>query len=409
MRVVVALVAVCLTNVASALRADRFDDYTLMGFYAPASAGAFQDAFDCLDDGRVIFIAANDVFIESSPGSRTFKALGPLTGQGAPVSYPAFIRVTPDGSLFAVGNNFDAVGIFRLRDLRGVWYRVDHFDADWLDNRHLVIRAGEVVTLLDTKSSPEKPVNPILIDNCPVSAGITFDVDDNLYTGNGFGNGEPSDTGWIMYFPAKRWRGVLRGDPVIDFEEEGVLVVDLLSATALGFDAEGHLHVGGGDFDTGDLDYAGLVNAGAIADAIAGRGPADPEDPDEVRKLDPDSNTPDNWYDVTISAVKRELLIRDGSTSTVYVHGLPGGVKCDNVRKLKAKCRAGSHIRIRVRLRDGRNDGDTMYVAADDIPFLETVKGKKLISRSGGWDAGEHSVSLVDPSECLSPVIVDCK
>jgi len=127
------------------------------------------------------------------------------------------------------------------------------------------------------------------------------------------------------------------------------------------------------------------------------------------RKLDPDSNTPDNWYDVTISAVKRELLIRDGSTSTVYVHGLPGGVKCDNVRKLKAKCRAGSHIRIRVRLRDGRNDGDTMYVAADDIPFLETVKGKKLISRSGGWDAGEHSVSLVDPSECLSPVIVDCK
>lgn len=389
-------------------RSDDFGRYTLMGSFAAPSAGAFMDAFDVLPDGRVVVQAGNEVWLESAAGARAFERVAALSGRGAPVVFPAFVQASPDGSRIAVGNNADAVGVFRLRDLTGAWFSAAHFDADWLDDRRLAIRAGETVTLLDTRSDPDDPVNPVLIDQGPVAAGIALDGAGNLFTGNGFGNGGPSDTGWIKVFAEDRWRGVLRGEPVIHFEEEGTLVADLLSAASLGFDAEGNLHVGGGDFSTGDQDYAGLVSAAAVADAIAGRGPADPNDPADVRRFDPDENDPANWYDVRANQATSELLIRDAATSRVFVHAPPGGTSCKEVRRFQAHCRGGGVIRAKLRLTHGGHDGAFVYAAVDEVPFRSRLRGDRTVWRIKDSAPGDHAVALVDPASCVAPFIVRC-
>jgi len=49
----------------------------------------------------------------------------------------------------------------------------------------------------------------------------------------------------------------LSGGSAINFESSGTLVANLLSAAFLGFDKQGNLYVGGGDFATGaDRGYS---------------------------------------------------------------------------------------------------------------------------------------------------------
>jgi len=394
---------------APAVAQDGFDRYALVGSYGLPSAGAFQDAFDAATDGRILFLAANDVYLETAPGARRFEPLGPLTGEGAPVVFPAFIRVRPDGRVFAVGNNAGKVGVFDVGSMEGAWFSAAHFDADWFDDRHLVVREGATVTLLDTQSPPQQPVNPVLISNCPIAAGIGFDDAGNLFTGNGLDGPEPSGTGWIMYFAHDRWRAVLDGAPVIDFEAEGLLVVDLLSATSIGFDAEGNLHTGGGDFDGGDLGYLGLVSGAAVAEAIAGRGPADPQDPRDVRKLDPDENDPDNWYDAAFNRPAREMLVRDAATSNVYVYAVAGHVTCDDVRRLTAGCRPEGRVKVQLRLRGGGRSGEAVYATVDGVPLRSVISGGRARWRSRGWSAGSHEVDLSSPAGCGRGVRVVCE
>ncbi len=388
---------------------NSFDGYTPVGHYATPTGGAFQDAFDAAPDGRVLFLAANDVYLETAPGSRRFKLLGPLTGEGAPVLFPAFIRMRPDGDAFAVGNSAGRVGIFDIRRMNGTWFSAAHYDADWFDAQHLCIREGVTVTLLDTQSSPGAPVNPVLIENCPIAAGIGFDDDRNLFTGNGYNGPEPSDTGWIMYFSYERWSGVLNGDPVVDFEEEGILVADVLSATSIGFDEDGNLHTGGGDFDTGDLDYVGLISGAAVAEAVGGGDPADPENPADVRKLDPDGGDPQNWYDATFSRSRQEMLVRDSATSNTYVYAVTGEVTCDDVRRLKAQCRGGGRVKVRLRLSHDGHDGEIVYATVDGVPFRSTMSGGKAKWHARGWETGMHDVDLSSPTGCGRGVQVTCE
>ena len=144
-----------------------------------------------------------------------------------------------------------------------------------------VFRANDHYLSLIDWSDPADPINPTLVTNIGgYSAGITFDTAGNLYAGNGFDAAGPSDTGWIKAFPFSAWAPALTGGPPADFEASGTLIADLLSASTLGFDAEGNLHVGGGDLYGGsdDNDYAGLVRSTSVAAALSGGGPADPFD-----------------------------------------------------------------------------------------------------------------------------------
>ncbi len=312
--------------------ADAFTGYTSSGSLALPS-GATE--FGVLPDGRLITVAGASVFVETATGSGGFGLQGTLPGADFPSFGPAFVRVSPDGSRVAVGSNggpgFDdyRVGVFALSDLTGDWFSAGHFDGRWYDDTHLALTAGEfgqpaVVTLLDTDSAdPSNPANPAIVTGIGgASAGIAFDAAGNLYTGNGFAGAGPSGTGAVKYFLYSDWSAA---GPV-DFENQGLLIVDVLSAGALGFDPEGNLYVGGGDFAAGELDFAALVRSSAVADAIAGNGPADPLDPAEVRPFDPDQANNFNFYDLDYNDVTDTLYIREGGTVYTYVVPEPGSL-----------------------------------------------------------------------------------
>jgi hypothetical protein len=316
--------------------ADAFSEYGLTGSFSLPAAGVF----DVLADGRLVTLDGAAVYTEDALGSRTFGLLGTLPDADMPdpqVAGPAFIRVSPNGTRIAVGNNGGVswsnfqVGVFSLSGLTGDWFGTEHYEAEWIDDTHVAMTAGgggppSIVTALDTSSSPGSPTNPIVVNNIGgYSAGITFDPAGNLYTGNAFDADGPSDTGWIKAFAASDWMAALTGGAPADFEASGTLIVDLLSAAALGFDAEGNLHVGGGDLfgSSGDYGYAGLVRSTAVADALGGGGPADPYDPLEVRKFDP---TGVSTYDVNYNGVTGELYLRAGGTVYTYEVPEPGAL-----------------------------------------------------------------------------------
>lgn len=309
-------------------RADAFTDYGLAEtFNLPDEASVF----DVLGDGRLITLVGTDVYAETTIGSRSFDSLGTLAGADFNSYGAAFLRVSPDGTRIAIGNSGGAlydnyqVGVFSLIALAGDWFDVNHYDAEWIDDTDLALTAGvfgdpSIVTALDTTITTGGPVNPTVIENIGgSSSGITFDAAGNLYTGNGYDGAGDSDTGWIKAFAPAEWKPDLTGGTPANFETGGTLIADLLSAASLGFDAEGNLHVGGGDYLGGaEQDNAALVRYSAVDDALAGE-PVDTTNPLDVRRFDPDSDSSFNYYDVNYNNFTGELYVREGATVYSYV------------------------------------------------------------------------------------------
>jgi hypothetical protein len=257
-----------------------------------------------------------------------------LIGADFPSFGAALLRVSPDGTRFAVGNNGGSsfsdfrIGVFNVSNLAGNWFSAAHYDAAWIDLQRLAITAGDFgspafVTVLDTNSpNPLDPDNRTVITGIGgASGGIAFDDQGNLYTGNGFTGAGPSGTGAIRAFSSPLWETAYASGPAVNFETQGSLVVDVLSASPLDFDAEGNLLVGGGDFsESSETDYVAVVRASAIAAALAGQGPANTGNPAQVRKLDPDSANDFNFFFAASIPALSRLYVKDSSETTVHVY-----------------------------------------------------------------------------------------
>ncbi len=328
--VCVGLLALMLSGVS--VRADAFEAYQPTRVVSlPAGSGPF----DTLGDGRLVTLVGGDVYVETAVASGSFALLGSLPSADVPSFGAAFLRVSPDGRRIAVGNSGGAsfsdyqVGVFELASLGGSWLAANHFDAAWVDNTSLAMTAGSfgfpsVVTVLDVNSAdPLNPINPTIINNIGgASAGVVVDAAGNLYTGNGFTLGGPSGTGAVKAFHQTVWGTALSSGVPIDFEASGTLVVDILSASPLGFDGEGNLFVGGGDVAP-DADFVALVRASAVAAALGGSGPVDGNDPFQVRVLDPITTSAFNFYTAGRNLATGELYARDFGDNIVYVYGVP--------------------------------------------------------------------------------------
>jgi hypothetical protein len=339
---------VCLAASAAfgvqSVQGDDFTDYEYADVFQLPGASVFQEpVFDVLSNGRLITLVGTlveskvevEVYRETAVGSRSFVSLGSLVNADFNSWGAAFLRVSPDGTKIAVGNNGGAsyydyeVGVFDLGTLTGDWFPVNHYDAEWIDNANLALTAGSwgtpsVVTALDTTSSPLSPVNPEFIEGIGgSSSGITFDAAGNLYTGNGYDGDGQSDTGWIKSFSSADLKSALSSGVPLNFEASGMLIGDVLSAASLGFDAEGNLHVGGGDYAARPLEWdnAALIRASEVEEALLGYGPADSTNALEVRRFDPDSANDANTYDVNYNDVTGELYFRD--YATVYTYTVP--------------------------------------------------------------------------------------
>jgi hypothetical protein len=246
----------------------------------------------------------------------------------------AFLRVSPDGTKFAVGNNGGAsfsnyrVGVFSIATLSGVWFAVLHYDAAWVDDTRLAVTAGvfgdpSYVSVLDTASpNPESPSNPTVISGIGGSSGgVALDTAGNLFTGNGFVGAGPSETGVIMAFTESAWEAAYAGGTPLNFETQGALIADVLSASPMVFDAQGNLLVGGGDFSLpSETDHVALIRASAIGSALGGQGPANVNDPAQVRRLDPDVPNAFNFFYASANAAIARIYAKDFSETTVHVY-----------------------------------------------------------------------------------------
>jgi len=307
-------------------------------------SGSFRVAGGVLPDGRIIVVTGTTIYGETGVRSGQFSPVANLdpafVGGGTD---PAFLRVSPGGTI-AVGAGFNRpVVVFgqgalgapgapsAINSSNAAAFNVGNFDGAWADGTHLALTAGafgsaSYVTLLDTTSSPSSPLNPRIVSNIGgASAGVAFDHTGRLYTGNGF-DGTPggSDTGWIKAFDAAVWMNP--GVPA-DFENGGMHIATLLSGSALGFDSEGNMFAGGGVFG-GDAGFGALVSATAVGESLASGNPIDPNDPTQLRRLDPRGD-PGAMYDMVFNPVTGELYLgftnfSDGSNTWYATVPAPG-------------------------------------------------------------------------------------
>jgi len=293
--------------------------YALQSHF-PMPAPGF--VFDVGPDGQLMGVSGNEALKETAPGSRVFYNMGPLPGLHASPFGALFFKISPDGSQFAVGDGNGKIGIFDMTDLSGHWFTMPHFDAQWADNTRLAVTHGEFgepsqVSCVNVEHHKAKP--EILIENIGgAPAGIAFDDQGNLFTGNGFKTAGPSGTGTIKYFPRSLWQWAMASRTSLDFETQGQLIVDILSASSLGFDDQGNLHVGGSDaFAEGkDINFAAIITRDALDNALATNTPIDPSNTRAVHRLDPDTENATSRYGLQFNPVRHELYLF--SNTTIY-------------------------------------------------------------------------------------------
>lgn len=307
----------------------QFTPYTLSGTFSLPGSGT--GPIDVTPGGRIIALDGTTVYRETAPGAHTFVALGSLAGADFNSFGASFVRVSPDGLRFAVGNNGGAsfshfqVGVFQIASLTGTWFDANSFDGKWISNHQVALTAGTVgspsiVTVLDTLSpNPASPSNRTIINNIGgASGGIAFDIFGNLYTGNGFSTTGPSGTGTVRAFTSLAWHLALLSGVPLNFETQGVLIIDVLSASSLGFDNHGNFLAAGGDFSGGDIDYAAVARRADVVQALLGNGPVNPSNPNQVQKLDPDTTNPSDFYSITSNHANGELYLINFGSPTVW-------------------------------------------------------------------------------------------
>lgn len=303
--------------------------------------------FDNLADGRLVMISTllpdplgftgiAEMYVETAVRSRTWDLLGtlPLPGGDSWSSFGgAFLRVSPDGSRIAVGDNSfvtPRVGVFSTADLLAVgpatmavdWYPVPHSSAAWYDNQYLAINRGDFsasnVALLDTNSPVATPGVTTVVNNIGGASGaVAFDADGNLYTANGFDT-QPggSQTGTIKKFALADWQNAANTLIPLNFEATGQTIATILSASSLEFDTEGNLFIGGSDFfGGGQSDFLALLQ--------------NPELGGGLRIFDPDTSA-ESSYNLVYNEVTRELyanqsfpLVDPIDPTIVYVLTVP--------------------------------------------------------------------------------------
>lgn len=254
--------------------------------------------------GRLFAAANRELSIQKNFGSAHWLTVATVE-EGMD---PSFLKVSPLGTKVAFGAGFfkplyvfppsklsvtSPPNLSQLSDI--VRLEANYYDAVWLDERYLLINAGDFeatsfgskVYAIDTQQTGSVVEEIQLIADIPgASAGVTVDHFGNVITGIGYG----SDTGQIRIFSSDDVAAALTGAP-LDYEDDGfVVATGSLSAASLGVDADNNLYVGGGDAfgGSGNFGRAELISAAVLARALEGGAPADPSVPGEITSIQPD-------------------------------------------------------------------------------------------------------------------------
>ena len=278
-------------------------------------------------EGRLICLTGNKVYMQQYIGSDTWVVAAEFDDASFTTD-PSFIRVSPDGEKIAIGAGYgkplyivptgilNTVSIPDLLTNANVkkFPKVNYYDAEWVDNRYMVINGGNWpvsggsyasgVGIVDIQDSdPANHEGMALVTNIGgSSADVHVDQDKNLITGIGYAT-SPNRTGEIKvweYGAGNDW-SLNSGDNLpphngpLDYEANiKKLANNILSAAYLDHDHAGNLTVGGGDaFGVGgpsENGYAAVVTGGivtAVADGTRTT-PVDENAIDEYGEIAPD-------------------------------------------------------------------------------------------------------------------------
>ncbi len=305
--------------------------YTLVGSYALPS-GTSGGSYDLLPDGRLVAVdGSGQVAVQDAVNAGTYSPIGSIDGSifDGPFGNfgPIFVRVSPDGSTLAIGDNAAAnkvhfVGLSALSTAGATpTTAIDaaNFDAVWTDKATLFVTGSDsffnpIVTRIDLAPGGTTGTSTLVMTAGGGGSGGIASDGTRLFIGDGFNTssgGEP--TGNVRAFAISDLTSPLPTSP-IDFTA-GTLVADALSGLSLGFDAQGNLLIGGGDFfaGSGDAGYAAVVDADAIAAALAGGTSA--QDGDELR-LSPNGAAAS--YGIFYNTFTSELIVTSGGVAYRY-------------------------------------------------------------------------------------------
>jgi hypothetical protein len=162
-------------------------------------------------------------------------------------------------------------------------------------------------------ADPRNPEVITVVESIPgFAAGIVVAPEGSLLVGTYV----PGTGGVVRAFEAAEWQTAWNTQTPLDFDSDGPLVVNTLSAVSLGFDIQNHFHIGGfGDTKS----FVGLAEAGATQQAMDGVAPLNVNDAGVFCKFTA-SDCADAFYIPWNNRITRELYVRCFSGSVVEVY-----------------------------------------------------------------------------------------
>ena len=254
-------------------------------------------------EGRFIAATGKNIYLQRTYGSGQWDLVGTVTN----TMDPSFIHVSPDGNKIALGMGYGAplliipISVLSANNPQVLdtsssvkSFDVTSYDGDWVDNQYFVINGGQWpgpectypyhddpdctfqsgVGSVDTESTDPEHTGILLISGIPgASSDVDVDSNGNLITGLGWATGPPNRTGEVKVWATADWAADTPQN--LDYESNTRIIgQNMLSSGYLGEDAEGNLHVGGGDaFGVGgavENGYAAMIKAGIVNDIATG-------------------------------------------------------------------------------------------------------------------------------------------
>ena len=178
----------------------------------------------------------------------------------------------------------------------------------WASDNLLAINRGDWTNSYIEMLTPGSSVTRAIMTIPGASGDIAFDGDGNLIAGIGYLTGR---TGELRMVPYRSWQQVLAGTRgAVNFDSEALLLArGAGSASSLGVDGEGNLHVSGSDMSVGKYGTVYLLRNDVLARVLAGGAPAKMDNPRECRLLSPDPAKDDYAMVVLTNPVNDELLV----------------------------------------------------------------------------------------------------
>jgi hypothetical protein len=244
----------------------------------PPEPGSFFTGFTYGHDGRMLAWDGFTVYIQQSKDSDVFQPIGSLPEEFRGATDPAFFVVSPNGRTIllgagAGGSKFpdpDFNGnVWKMPITGGTAEFVGRFPFSILgtfylhtNNKFLFSQAdgpgasAGSIQLLDLRTNQART---IVADIPGVPDGVALDGLGNLYVGMG-ATDDGVRTGEIFRFDAADVEQAVNEGAVLDYDDDGTFVADVLNGGDLAFDTQNDLFVSGANFAENDLGYVAEVD-----------------------------------------------------------------------------------------------------------------------------------------------------